>query len=203
MTQLRFDGSIAGFGTASGTRIVVGIWADSPLGRFADVMIEDAAGTRLLIAPSDSVAEFVSTTYVFDEVVVAPVTVTRVAERISVAAGPLAASFVVGGVSPLGRLLRLVPRSIATRPGWLRLIDPVASLIVPGARTAGSAGTGRREFYGVTSARRISSIEAQLRGVDLGVLAPLTPPVRFGFGSAPADPSLVRVVTTIVDTPAG
>jgi hypothetical protein len=34
-----FDGHIAGIGTASGLRAVVGIWQQSPFGPFADVMV--------------------------------------------------------------------------------------------------------------------------------------------------------------------
>jgi hypothetical protein len=33
--------------------------------------------------------------------------------------------------------------------------------------------------------------------VDQGGLAPVDPPVRFGFGSTPRTPALVRVVTLI------
>jgi len=194
---LRFDGRIAGFGTASGTRIVVGMWPRSPLGSFADVMVERADGHRILLAPDDAVAAFVSSTYEFDEVRVVPVAYSRTGRVIDVDAGPLALRFLIGGISPLGRLLRIVPRPVATAPAWLRLIDPVARLIVPGARTAGSAGGGRREYYGVTSARVILAISARWDGADLGRLAPLSPPVRFGFGSAPASPHIVEVVTTI------
>ncbi|CAM5716679.1 hypothetical protein SBADM41S_09484 [Streptomyces badius] len=39
--------------------------------------------------------------------------------------------------------------------------------------------------------------DAVLDGVGLGALAPLEPPVAFGFGSAPRSPSLVRVTTTV------
>ena len=35
-------------------------------------------------------------------------------------------------------------------------------------------------------------------GDDLGGIAPVRPPVRFGFGSTPATPSHVRI-TTLVD----
>jgi hypothetical protein len=103
----------------------------------------------------------------------------------------------IGPISGLGMLLRAVPRAFATRPGWLRLIDPVARILVPGSATAGTAGGGSREFYGVTLARRVASLEARFEGQDLGALARLWPPVRFGFGSAPAAPSLVDVTTTI------
>jgi len=200
----RFHGRIAGFGTASGTRVVVGLWNRSPLGRFVDVMVEADDGHRTLLAPSQAVADYVSSTYTFDEVRVQPVSWRGVDRTLRVSAGPDASgddvldlSLEIGPVSPLGWLLRLVPAAFATRPGWLTLIDPVARLLVPGARTAGTAGGGRREYYGVTLARRVVAVDARFDGRPLGALAPLDPPVRFGFGSAPADPSLVDVTTTI------
>ncbi|MDO9396137.1 MAG: hypothetical protein Q7T71_06310, partial [Herbiconiux sp.] len=60
---------------------------------------------------------------------------------------------------------------------------------------------GRREFYGVTTMRRIAWASAELDGHDLGAFAPLDPPVRFGFGSAPSEPHLVDLVTTIRSAP--
>jgi hypothetical protein len=63
--------------------------------------------------------------------------------------------------------------------------------------TAGTAGNGRREFYGVRRTRRILDLHGEFRGADLGGLAELRPPVRFGFSSAPAVPALVSVTTTI------
>lgn len=193
----RFEGRIAGFGTASGTRIVVGMWERSRFGRFTDVMVEGPDGHRVLLAPTEEVARYVSSTYSFDEVRVVPVRTRRVDGGLAVTAGDLDVTMVVGGVSALGALLRLVPRGLATRPGWLRLVDPVARVLVRGARTSGSAGGGRRESYGVTLVRHLVAVEARDGGRDLGRLARLTPPVRFGFGSAPAAPSLVDVVTTI------
>jgi len=65
---LRFDGVIAGLGTDSGTRLVVGMWSASPFGAIADVMIEDAGGHRTLLAPRQEVADFIAATYVFDEI---------------------------------------------------------------------------------------------------------------------------------------
>ncbi|CAD6007461.1 hypothetical protein [Agreia sp. COWG] len=197
VTEHRFSGRIAGFGTASGTRLVVGIWAESPLGAFTDVMMEDAAGHRTLLAPNDEVAAFVSATYSFDEVRVVPVTTRRVDGGLAVTAGDLSVRMRVGGLSTLGRLLRVVPSLVATHPAWLRVIDPVASRLVPGVHTAGTAGGGRREFYGVTLIRDLDGVEATRAGESLGALTPLHPPVRFGFGSAPPAPSIVDVVTTI------
>ena len=64
-------------------------------------------------------------------------------------------------------------------------------------RTAGSAGNGRREYYGVRRTRRIAAVDGRFRGADLGGLGALEPPVRFGFSSAPATPQMVSVTTTI------
>lgn len=199
----RYTGHIAGFGTAEGTRVVVGMWERTPLGRFTDVMVERTDGHRILYAPSAETAEFIAATYTFDEIVITPVSRRRAGgagvRDVAVSAGPLEATLLVGGVSPLGVLLGLVPRGIATRRSWLRLIDPAARILVPGSRTAGTAGSGRHEYYGVTAARRISAVVATWNGESLGALARLDPPVRFGFGSAPADPHLVAVTTTIVE----
>ncbi|MCJ1698876.1 hypothetical protein MT356_04010 [Rathayibacter festucae] len=195
--RLRFSGRIAGFGTASGTRIVLGLWASTPFGAFADAMVERADGHRLLIAPTDEVADFIGSTYSFDEVRLAPVAWHRVAGGIEATAGPLSLALRLGGLTPLGRLLRVVPRPLAEHPAWLTAISPVASLLVRGVKTAGSAGHGRREYYGVRAIRSILGVTASLDGADLGALGPLSPPVRFGFSSAPATPAIVDVTTTI------
>ena len=160
-------------------------------------MMEDRAGFRTLLAPSQEVAEYVGSTYSFDEVRVVPVRSTLNASRLGLDAGPLRLTADLGGTTPLGRLLRLVPHALATSPRWLALISPAAAALVPGVRTAGTAGNGRTEYYGVTSARAITSASAELGGTDLGRLAPLRPAVRFGFSSAPAAPQLVSVVTSI------
>ncbi|MFD9668876.1 hypothetical protein ACFWAY_46185 [Rhodococcus sp. NPDC059968] len=60
MTRWWFDGEITGLGTGSGVRIVVGHWSRSPLGEFADAMVELADGHRVLLAPSDAVRDFVT-----------------------------------------------------------------------------------------------------------------------------------------------
>jgi hypothetical protein len=193
----RFEGQIAGIGTTSGTRLVIGRWDASPFGAFTDVMLEDASGTRTLLAPSPEVAEYVRATYSFDDVVVTPVTCTLTSDRLVVDAGELRVRAGIGGVTLLGRLLGLVPSRLATHPRWLALINPVAARLVKGVATAGSAGHGRTEYYGVTSARAVAGVTATWRGADLGALAPVSPPVRFGFSSAPPRPQLVSVTTTI------
>ena len=193
----RFEGLIAGIGTSSGTRLVIGHWETSPFGAFTDVMMEDTAGHRTLLAPTQEVADYVGATYTFDDVVVLPITSAVTEDRLVVDAGDLRLRAGVGGVTLLGRLLGLVPSTLATHPWWLTLINPVASRLVRGVATAGSAGHGRTEYYGVTSARAITGVAASWRGADLGALAPVSPPVRFGFSSAPPRPQLCSVTTTI------
>ncbi|MBG6217866.1 hypothetical protein IWX75_002334 [Arthrobacter sp. CAN_A6] len=194
----RFVGHIVGIGTASGTRLVVGLWDSSRFGRFADIMIEDSAGRRTLLAPEQAIAEYVGATYTFDDVVITPVAWTLTARHLTLDAGVLQLAADIGGTTVLGRLLGLVPKRLATSPRWLTLLNPVARVLMRGVRTAGSAGNGRREYYGVLSVRSIAGASASWRGEDLGTLAPVSPPVRFGFSSAPPTPALVAVVTTIV-----
>ncbi|WP_246182886.1 hypothetical protein [Mycolicibacterium grossiae] len=195
--RLVFTGHIAGFGTGSGVRMVVGSWRESPFGRFADVMVETADGTRTLLAPNDEVAEFVSGTYSFDRVVLGDVTVVHHVDGFTVAAPELEVRATLGGPAPFDWLLRLVPPRLSREPWWLRAIDPVAARLVAGVRTAGSAGNGRREYYGVRRTRRIAAVAGSFRGAPLGGVARLDPPVRFGFSSAPPTPQLVSVTTTI------
>ena len=195
--RLVFTGHIAGFGTDAGVRMVIGSWLESPFGRFADVMLETVDGQRILLAPTNEIAQFVSATYTFDHVEIGAVTAEHTSDGFTVTAPDLRVSGVLGGPAPFDGLLRLVPSRLARTPLWLRAIDPVAARLVPGVRTAGGAGNGRREYYGVRRTRRIAAVDARFRRANLGGLAPLDPPVRFGFSSAPATPQLVSVTTTI------
>ncbi|MGY4709383.1 hypothetical protein ACXDF8_07490 [Mycolicibacterium sp. CBM1] len=144
--RLIFTGHIAGFGTAAGVRLVVGRWTDSPFGSFTDVMVQTREDERILLAPDAQVAEFVASTYRFDRIELGPVASELTAGRLTVTAPGLAVAVSLGGPAPLDRLLRLVPARLAIAPWWLTAIDPVASRLVAGVHTAGSAGHGRREY---------------------------------------------------------
>jgi hypothetical protein len=224
---LFFSGRIAGWGTTSGTRLVVGRWDESPFGAFADVMVERPDGERVLLAPTDDVAALVASTYSFDRVEVVPVTVADVADAApdgptpapgvpsdahresqgrtsrtpapwQVAAGPLEARIVVGPRTGLGRALRAVPARLASSRRFTAVTDPVARALLDGVRTRGSAGAGRVEHYGATDVHALRHATTSWDGTDLGGLAPVDPPVRFGFGSTPRRPAVTDVVTTIV-----
>lgn len=193
----RFTGRIAGVGSTSGVRVVVGRWDASPWGAFADVMVEDASGHRVLLAPDERVRDFVAATYTFDEHVLEPVSVVDTPDGWQVTTPSLSLRLVTGGRTPLGALLGLVPARLATSPAWCTAIDPVARVVVRGVRTRGTAGNDRREWYGATSVHAVTSLAGEWRGADLGALAPVDPPCRFGFSSTPARPSVTSVVTTI------
>jgi hypothetical protein len=193
----RFTGQIAGVGSTGGVRIVVGRWAESPLGSFTDVMLAEPDGTRVLLAPSQEVADLVATTYRFDRVEIGPVTATTEGSAWQVRAPGLALRLEVGRRPWLGRLLRLVPRRLATAPGWAIVTDPFARILLRGVRTRGTAGNGRREYYGATDLHRLDDLAGSWRGSDLGRLAPVSPEPGFGFGSTPEQPSVTSLVTTI------
>ncbi|WP_134740493.1 hypothetical protein [Nocardioides sp. 503] len=197
----RFRGSIAGLGSSSGIRVVVGQWPESPYGAFADAMVELPGGHRVLVAPSQEVADFVAGTYVFDEVRVEPVDVTVTVEgdgdHWRLRSTSLTLDWSAGHRTWLGLLVRCVPRAVAQAPWFCALTDPVARVALSGVRTRGTAGGGRREWYGATDNRAVVSLTGAYDGRELGALAPLDPPPRFGFSSTPRRPSVTAVTTTI------
>ncbi|MBM9461759.1 hypothetical protein JK386_17850 [Nocardioides sp. zg-536] len=197
MVRSRFRGEIVGVGGDSGVRIVVGRWPSSPLGSFADVMVESADGHRVLLAPSAEVAEFVAATYSFDSVRLEDVRVDVTPGHWSVRSPSLQLDVAFGSRTLLGRLLRLVPARIAESPAWCTLTDPVARVVLRGVRTRGSARGGRREWYGATDHRAVTGLSGSFDATDLGGLEPVLPSPRFGFSSTPARPSLTQVVTTV------
>ena len=190
----RFTGAIAGVGSTSGVRVVVGRWDHSPLGSFADAMVATAEGRRVLLAPSQEVADFVAATYSFDEVRIEPFTAS---DSWEVRSPSLTLDLATGPRTGLGRLLRSVPRRLATAPAWCTVTDPVARVVLRGVRTRGSAGNGRREWYAATDHHAVLSMAGSFDGTDLGALAPVEPEPGFGFSSTPPRPSVTSLVTTV------
>jgi hypothetical protein len=184
-------------GTAAGLRVIVGHWASSPLGQFTDLMVEQPDGRRVLLAPTPTVARFVAGTYRFDEVRTVGLSVVVNGRRWQIAAPLVEVTFEVGARPMLGLLLRTMPRRVATNPRWITAVDVLARRVLPGVRTRGSTGGEREELYAALDLHRITSARVVWGGVDQGGLAPVMPPVRFGFGSTPPTPSLVRVVALI------
>ena len=190
-------------------RVVVGWWHESPFGPFADAMVERADGHRLLVAPTEQVADLVSSTYVFDEVRVEPEARagcsggrpdSHLSTQLQFTSPSLELTLEIGDRMPLGHLLRLVPGALSVSPAFATAVDPVARVVLRGVRTRGQARGGRREYYGAGDMRAVTSMIGVLDGIRLGDLRPVDPPCRFGFSSTPRSPSVTDVVTTIVDT---
>ncbi|MCM0638038.1 hypothetical protein [Cellulomonas wangsupingiae] len=198
------DGHIAGAGSQEGTRLVVGRWHRSPVGRFADVMVERPDGTRVLLAPRDDVVGLVTRLYTFDDVRVVEVAVVPdpAARAWTVTAGPLRARLVLGRRTATGRLLGLVPRAVVGARATGGLVDAVARTAVRGVRTRGRGRDGSLEVYAARDQHALVALDAQWDGRDLGGLRPVEPPVRFGFSSVPARPSVTALRVTI-EAPAG
>lgn len=197
MTRSRFRGFIGGAGSTSGVRVVVGHWPTTPLGPFSDAMVETADGHRVLLAPRPEVADFIAATYVFDEIRIEPFTVTARPDVWIVRAPSISLDLGVGRRTALGVALQAVPSRLAEAPAWCTLTDPVARVVLRGVRTRGVAREGRREWYGATDIRAVTSLTGSFDGAGLGSVAPVDPPCRFGFSSTPKRPSVTTVVTTV------
>jgi hypothetical protein len=193
----RFRGRIAGVGSSSGVRVVVGHWTDTPYGELSDAMVETAAGHRVLIAPHEQARDFIAATYTFDEVRLEPISVTEDGDRWRVQSTSLVLDLTLSDRTLLGWGLRAVPRRLAESPAWCTVTDPVARVVMRGVRTRGTAGGDRREYYGATDVRRVVALRGGFDDTDLGSLRPVDPPCRFGFSSTPREPSVTTVVTTV------
>lgn len=170
-----------------------GVWNESPLGPIADLMWARPDGHRVLVAPSHDVAAFVSAVYVFDETVVASNFSASVADR------TLSLDIPECGLSLWCRAGRGWPIPLSGPP-WItrHVAGPIARRAL-GVRTYGISPTGVREWYRARWYRPLVEGRATLACRDLGALAPLLPPVRFGFSEPPRRPSMVWVRPVLHD----
>ncbi len=194
--RIRLQGRIAGAGFSSGDRFVAGLWRRGPLGPMVDVMWAKPDGSRTLLASSAAVARFVGGIYRFEQTLVVPTTVRQNDGAIELGAGPLQLHLEMA--SPL-KAFSLRPRRLRRSPAWVRVEDallrPLAGRFLlgggSGTRLYGRSPSGVREWYCIDGYRRIVRGAATLDGEDLGPLAPLTPPARFGFSEFPQRPAVV------------
>lgn len=193
-----FRGRILGVGSTSGTRVVVGMWDTSPLGTFADCMVASPTGRRILLAPTREVATYVGDTYDFDEVRVGEVLCRASSHALAVETEWLTLDAELGGPTPLGRLLRLIPARLGRSTTFATLSDPVARVVLRGVRTRGTAGNDRTEFYAASDLRSVGSVSGRFDDADIGSLADVWPEPRFGFSSTPRTPGLTSVTTTVL-----
>lgn len=199
-----FEGAITGAAFSSGDAVVVGTWARSPLGSFVDVMWRRRDGTRVLLAPDERVAVYVSGLYVFDEISVLPIRGGIRADQVSVWAGTMALHARLAASDWRSWLFALRPRPLRRLPVWIRAEDVLARPFVgrllgggAGVRAAGLAPGGQQEYYGVDDWRRLATATLCIDGADAGDLTTLPADFGVGLSAFPTIPSSVRVGTLI------
>ncbi|MEO7572352.1 MAG: hypothetical protein ABIX10_07935, partial [Acidimicrobiales bacterium] len=159
--RVAMRGVIASTGFGSGHRVVVGHWAEGPLGPMTDLMWATPDGRRTLVAPSDDAATFISSVYAFDAVEVVEVAVEATDRTLRIRAGHRALAL------RAGRAWRIPLR----RPAWCtRFVEAPIARALMGVRTYGTSPTGVREWYRAVAYRRLVSAEGSLDGVDLGAM---------------------------------
>jgi hypothetical protein len=190
-------GRISAVGFASGDRFVVGDWARSPIGPFADVMWARPDGQRVLLADAERSARFITAVYRFDAVEVAEVTALLDGRRyrVRVTGDGLEPGLDLSLDLDLGRAVRLPVRP----PGFVRRVEgPIARSLVD-VRTWGISPSGVHEWYRATEFRRVVGATGRLEGRDLGAWGPPRPACGFGFSDAPRIASSVGVRPVLWD----
>jgi hypothetical protein len=184
------DGTISAAGFASGDRLVVGSWEDSPIGPFLDIMWAEPDNWRTLLVPHERAGAFVSALYEFDSLIVDPALKRTVDGRtISISWTNAQVEFEVG---------RSVP--FPPRPNWVtrRVEKPLARAALS-VETHGMTPSGIEETYKARRLRRIVDGWAVVAGRDLGQLGPPTPACGFGFSEPPPFASVADVSPILTD----
>lgn len=204
MKYHEFTGCIAGSGFASGDCVIVGAWAVSPFGPFVDVMWVRADGRRVLLAPTDETAAYVSALYSFDDVEQVTVAGGWDGAAVAVEAGPLRVRMLSGARDARSWLFALRPRALRCARWWIavedRLARPFVGRVIGGAdgvRAAGVAPGGQREYYGVADYRPVTDATLTIQGRNAGGIRPLPPDLGVGLSSFPTRPAVVHVTTLI------
>jgi hypothetical protein len=186
----RLKGVIAAAGFASGDRIVIGSWDESPIGPFVDVMWAEADGWRTLFTQTEKAESFVCSIYHFDSLmVVEDLTVHRDPQRISAKWASVQLEWTLGRGIRFPRRTRFVAE---------RIERPLARSIL-GVETQGMSPTGVIERYEAHRVRRITSGWAVVGGRDLGAIRAPTPMCGFGFSEPPPFPSITELTTHLHD----
>ena len=184
-----FQGRITSSGFQTGDRIVVGAWNASPFGNFTDIMWAKPDGTRVLIAPTQEIADYVTAMYSFDEVILEEIVSKEEGRSLSVKCNSmdLQFSWKRGIAIPFKRSLLF----IAT-------VELFFAKLIFSTRTYGLTRNNRREWYAIDRVSNLSDASATIVGEDVGVMTPMHPPCKFGFSEAPKKPASCEVRTHIL-----
>ena len=179
-----FKGRVISSGFQTGDMVVIGDWRESPHGAFTNLMWAKPDGTRVLIAPSEELGDFVSSLYSFEKVIVSPMEIERTEKSIEVKCD-------------LGRVYMQWGMTIPlpfSRPRWFiaNIEAPFARLFF-GTKTHGTTRNGRKEWYHVRGLSRMKSVELELDGRSTKQMTGMAPSACFGFSNPPRMPLSVRV----------
>ena len=184
-----FQGRITSSGFQTGDRVVVGTWNSSPFGNFTDIMWARSDGTRILIAPNQEIADYVTDMYSFDDVLLEEIDVKEEGRNLSVKCKTMELEFSwkKGFAIPFKRSLLF----IAT-------VELFFARLIFSTRTYGLTRNNRREWYAIDRVSNLSHASANISGEDMGDMTPMSQPCKFGFSEAPKKPASCEVRTHIL-----
>jgi len=183
-------GVIASAGFASGDRLVVGHWWQSPVGAFTDVMWAEPDGTRVLYVPDDTVARFVTALYRFERIEVVPFETRGGGRHLVVAFGDRYVELRSGWGFPIP----------FRRPRWFtRWVEGPVARAVLGVRTYGTTPSGVHEWYQADVWRPLRFGVARIGDRGLGPFGRVEPAVGFGFSEPTKRSSMVNLHTYLAD----
>ena len=184
-----FSGRITSSGFDSGDRIVVGAWKTSKFGEFTDIMWAKPDGTRVLIAPTQEIADYVTDMYTFDEVILENITTTQGGRNLKINCSSMELEFTWnrGFSIPFKRSLF-----------FISTVELFFAKLLFSTRTYGITKNNRKEWYAIDRVSKLIQATAKIKGIDVGSLSPMNEPCKFGFSEAPKKPSSCVVRTHIL-----
>ena len=183
-----FKGRITSSGFESGDRIVVGAWKESPFGEFTDIMWAKPDGTRVLIAPTQEIVDYVTAMYSFDEVLLEDIITTGEDRNQKVKSNTMELDFSWNRGLPIP-----FKRSLL----FISTVELFFAKLFFGTRTYGVTKNNRKEWYAIDRVSHIKKANAKISGKDPGDFTSMNEPCKFGFSEAPKRPSSCEVRTHI------
>jgi len=183
-----FKGRVISSGFQTGDMVVIGDWRESPHGAFTNLMWAKPDGTRVLIAPSEELGDFVSSLYSFEKVIVSPMEIERTEKSIEVKCD-LGRVYMQWGMT--------IPLPFSRSRWFIANIEAPFARLFFGTKTHGTTRNGRKEWYHVRGLSRMKSVELELDGRSTKQMTGMAPSACFGFSNPPRMPLSVRVDSLI------
>lgn len=184
-----FKGRITSSAFESGDRIVVGTWKESIFGEFTDIMWAKKDGTRVLIAPTQEIADYVTAMYSFDQIIIEEVSTSQSECELSVNCNTMNLKF---------RWNRGFPIPFKRSLLFIGTIELFFARLIFSTRTYGLTNNNRQEWYAIDRVSHITNAAAEIGGKNAGEFGPMKEPCKFGFSEAPKKPSSCTVRTHIL-----